>query len=104
MKTVLTILRELKDDEIKPSYELANNTGYSISAIETVIRRLRSLQLVESARGPHGGFKLTKHPEKIWFSELIPLCSKKNVLEYSFLIRNVMTVGSFFKIHGELLD
>ena len=104
MKVVLAVLKELEDDKIKPSYTLVECTGYSISAIEAVIQKLRRLKIVESTRGPQGGFKLTKHPKSIWMGSLISLCSKKNVLEQFFLIQNKhMSLESFFKIYGDLL-
>jgi len=39
--------------------------------LEQVMSALKKKGLVESVRGPHGGYRLTRRPEQIYFGEVI---------------------------------
>ena len=45
--------------------EISLRQGISISFLEQIFLKLRKNNLVQSARGPSGGYMLTKPPEKI---------------------------------------
>ena len=59
--------------------EISLRQGISLSFLEQLFNRLKKYDLVQSARGPHGGYLLTKAPEEIKLS-LIKRAIKPNFL------------------------
>jgi len=51
--------------------EISLRQGISISYLEQLFLKLRKNNLVQSARGPSGGYSLTKCPEEIKLSTII---------------------------------
>ena len=51
--------------------EISLRQGISLSFLEQLFLRLKKNNLVLSARGPNGGYKLTKSPEEIKLSSII---------------------------------
>ena len=50
---------------------IATETGISLSFLEQLFARLRKAGLVESARGPNGGYSLAKAPQDITVDAVI---------------------------------
>ena len=57
--------------------EISLRQGISIAYLEQLFLRLRKNNLVQSARGPSGGYMLTKPPEKIKLLSLISAVDEK---------------------------
>ena len=51
--------------------EISLRQGISISFLEQIFLKLKNNNLVESSRGPSGGYSLTKSPEEIKLSSII---------------------------------
>ena len=51
--------------------EISLRQGISISLIEQIFLKLKKNNLVESSRGPSGGYSLAKSPEEIKLSSII---------------------------------
>ena len=51
--------------------EISLRQGISISFLEQIFLKLKKNNLVESSRGPSGGYSLTKSPEEIKLSSII---------------------------------
>ena len=51
--------------------EISLRQGISISFLEQIFFKLKKNNLVESSRGPSGGYSLTKSPEEIKLSSII---------------------------------
>lgn len=51
--------------------QLQGETGFSLSYIEMVARTLKDKEIIETARGPSGGYFLTRPPEDITVAEII---------------------------------
>ncbi len=51
--------------------DIARRQGISLSYLEQLFARLRRHGLVDSIRGPGGGYNLAKEPEKISVAEII---------------------------------
>ena len=51
--------------------EISLRQGISISFLEQIFLKLKRNNLVESSRGPSGGYSLTKSPEEIKLSSII---------------------------------
>ena len=49
----------------------------SLSLLEQLFLRLKKNNLVQSSRGPNGGYKLTKSPEEIKLSSIISAVDEK---------------------------
>jgi Rrf2 family protein len=54
-----------------PAKAIADRQGIPIKFLEHILRALRNAGLVESSRGMHGGYRLSKTPEEIFFGDLI---------------------------------
>ena len=57
--------------------EISLRQGISISYLEQLFLKLRKNNLVQSARGPSGGYMLTKPPEKIKLLSIISAVDEK---------------------------
>ena len=57
--------------------EISLRQGISIAYLEQLFLRLRKNNLVQSARGPSGGYMLTKPPEKIKLLSIISAVDEK---------------------------
>lgn len=65
------ILCAMNSTDITPVSELSVKTGRCNSAIEQVMVPLRRAQLVESQRGPGGGYRMTRPLAQINVSDLV---------------------------------
>ena len=57
--------------------EISLRQGISISFLEQIFYRLKKNNLVQSSRGPMGGYILTKSPEQIKLSNIIKAVDEK---------------------------
>ncbi len=57
--------------------EISLRQGISISFLEQIFLRLKKNNLVQSSRGPSGGYLLTKSPEEIKLSSIIKAVDEK---------------------------
>ena len=57
--------------------EISLRQGISISYLEQLFLKLRKNNLVQSSRGPSGGYRLTKPPEKIKLLSIIDAVDEK---------------------------
>ena len=57
--------------------EISLRQGISISFLEQIFLKLKNNNLVESTRGPSGGYSLTKSPEEIKLSSIINAVDEK---------------------------
>ena len=57
--------------------EISLRQGISLSFLEQLFLRLKKNNLVLSARGPHGGYVLSKSPEEIKLSSIINAVDEK---------------------------
>ena len=51
--------------------EISKRQGISLKYLEKLIRYLRKAGLVESVRGPYGGYRLSKPPEEVSVGEIV---------------------------------
>ncbi|QCZ30197.1 RrF2 family transcriptional regulator [Leclercia adecarboxylata] len=65
------IMCALNSTDITPVSELSVKTGRSNSAIEQVMSPLRRAGLVESLRGPGGGYRMTRPLTQINVNDLV---------------------------------
>jgi len=61
----LTTLSEMPADESLPLSVLAPQLGVSLSYMEAMFMALRQARLVDSQRGPGGGYRLAVDPETL---------------------------------------
>ena len=68
-----------KNDINKPINltEISLRQGISISFLEQIFLKLKKSHLVQSSRGPSGGYLLTKTPEEIRLSSIIKAVDEK---------------------------
>ena len=68
-----------KSDLSKPTNltEISLRQGISISFLEQIFFKLRKNNLVQSSRGPSGGYFLTKNPKEIKLSSIIKAVDEK---------------------------
>ena len=68
-----------KNDSTDPTSltEISLRQGISISYLEQLFLKLRKNNLVQSARGPSGGYVLSKPPEKIKLLSIISAVDEK---------------------------
>ena len=68
-----------KNNAINPTSltEISLRQGISVAYLEQLFLRLRKNNLVQSARGPSGGYMLTKPPEKIKLLSIISAVDEK---------------------------
>lgn len=64
-------LAEHEDKGYIPVSEIAEKLSLSENYLEQLIRILKNEQLVESIRGPKGGYRLTRNPDKVTVGEVI---------------------------------
>ena len=57
--------------------EISLRQGISISFLEQIFLKLKKYNLVQSSRGPTGGYLLTKSPEEIKLSSIIKAVDEK---------------------------
>ena len=51
-------------------YEIAERRAISVKYLEQIVTRLRQSSLVKSIKGPHGGYILSRSPDKITVKEI----------------------------------
>ena len=52
-------------------YEIAARRAISVKYLEQIVTRLRQSSLVKSIKGPHGGYILSRSPDKITVKEIL---------------------------------
>ena len=67
----LTDLAIAKPDELTSLAEIAARQDISLAYLEQLFVRLRRAGLVDSVRGPGGGYKLARTPETIRIAEIL---------------------------------
>lgn len=51
--------------------EIAESQGLDLQYTQQVLQRLRKGSVIESVRGPHGGYHLTRAPEEITLKDIL---------------------------------
>lgn len=59
-----------RDEELASAREMADRMGVSEAHLSKVLQRLVRSGIVGSTRGPRGGFRLTRQPDKISLMEI----------------------------------
>ena len=57
--------------------DISLRQGFSLSFLEQIFSKLKKNNLVQSSRGPSGGYFLTKQPEEIKLSSIINAVDEK---------------------------
>ena len=70
-------LANVKDKHIANLTEISLRQGISISFLEQIFLKLKKNNLVQSSRGPTGGYSLTRSPEEIKLSSIIEAVDEK---------------------------
>jgi len=70
-------LANVKDKQTTNLTEISLRQGISISFLEQIFLKLKKNNLVQSSRGPAGGYSLTKSPEEIKLSSIIYAVDEK---------------------------
>ena len=70
-------LANVKDKKTTNLTEISLRQGISISFLEQIFLKLKKNNLVESSRGPAGGYSLTRSPEEIKLSSIIKAVDEK---------------------------
>ena len=70
-------LANVKDKQTTNLTEISLRQGISISFLEQIFLKLKKNNLVQSSRGPAGGYSLTKSPEEIKLSSIIDAVDEK---------------------------
>jgi len=52
-------------------HSIAASEGIPEKFLELILRDLKSVRLLESVRGAHGGYRLKRHPSTIYLGEII---------------------------------
>lgn len=67
------VLAELANERSRyaSAAEIAENTGLGLPTVSKLLKTLARAGLVSSARGPHGGYRLTRCPSDITASDVI---------------------------------
>lgn len=73
------IMCALNSTDITPVSELSVKTGRSNSAIEQVMSPLRRAGLVESLRGPGGGYRMTRPLTQINVNDLVKALDTQHI-------------------------
>ena len=77
--------------------EISLRQGISLSFLEQLFLRLKNNNLVRSARGPQGGYVLSKSPEEIKLSSIILFgLNFITVLSSSILATSISDIFIFF--------
>tara|TARA_Y100000590_G_C15529088_1_gene942423 strand:+ start:351 stop:788 length:438 start_codon:yes stop_codon:yes gene_type:complete len=70
-------LANIKANQPTSLTEISLRQGISISFLEQIFLKLKRNNLVQSSRGPSGGYLLTKSPEEIKLSSIIKAVDEK---------------------------
>ena len=70
-------LAKVKDNKPTNLTEISLRQGISVSFLEQIFLQLKKNGLVKSARGPAGGYLLSKSPEEIKLSSIINAVDEK---------------------------
>ena len=70
-------LANVKDKQTTNLTEISLRQGISISFLEQIFLKLKKNNLVQSSRGPTGGYSLTRSPEQIKLSSIIGAVDEK---------------------------
>ena len=70
-------LANVKDKQTTNLTEISLRQGISISFLEQIFLKLKKSNLVQSSRGPTGGYSLTRSPEEIKLSSIIEAVDEK---------------------------
>jgi len=70
-------LANVKDKKTTNLTEISLRQGISISFLEQIFLKLKKNNLVQSSRGPTGGYSLTRSPEEIKLSSIIQAVDEK---------------------------
>ena len=70
-------LANVKDKQTTNLTEISLRQGISISFLEQIFLKLKKNNLVQSSRGPTGGYSLTRSPEEIKLSSIIQAVDEK---------------------------
>jgi Rrf2 family protein len=72
LQAMMTLARQYPNGTLK-IWQIASDSDLPGKFLELILVELRNAQLVESARGVKGGYKLRRAPSKIRLSEIIRL-------------------------------
>lgn len=64
------------------SVELSPKLGLSISTLENILKTLKSYNIIDSIKGPGGGFKITQHPSEISIWDVVAAFYVSNKIKY----------------------
>lgn len=67
----LADLATVRDDQLTSLAEISKRQDISLPYLEQLFVKLRRAELVESVRGPGGGYKLARDPSRIRVSEVL---------------------------------
>jgi len=70
-------LANIKDKHTTNLTEISLRQGISISFLEQIFLKLKKKNLVQSSRGPTGGYSLTRSPEEIKLLSIIEAVDEK---------------------------
>ena len=70
-------LANVKDKQTTNLTQISLRQGISISFLEQIFLKLKKNNLVQSSRGPTGGYSLTRSPEEIILSSIIGAVDEK---------------------------
>jgi len=70
-------LAKINDNQPTSLTEISLRQGISISFLEQIFLKLKKSNLVQSSRGPSGGYLLSKSPEEITLSSIIKAVDEK---------------------------
>ena len=68
---LLVVFKMCDRDELITLDNLSESTTLTLPTVRKLMRSLTHNNLVESVRGPHGGYKLSSRPNKISIAEVI---------------------------------
>ncbi|MFN3237229.1 MAG: Fe-S cluster assembly transcriptional regulator IscR [Pseudomonadales bacterium] len=69
--TAMLDLAVHEDDGPISLADISDRQGISLSYLEQLFAKLRRQDLVQSVRGPGGGYRLSRSPEKIYVAEIV---------------------------------
>ena len=70
-------LAKINDSQPTNLTDISLRQGISLSFLEQIFSKLKKNNLVQSSRGPFGGYLLTKRPEEIKLSSIINAVDEK---------------------------
>lgn len=70
LRAMLSIALEADKGAIS-TLDISNREGISVTYLEQLLNKLRHKGLVESVRGPKGGYVLSKRPDKITVADIV---------------------------------